>query len=1211
VDGAGRLRVSLLGELAAWHGAEPLELGGPRQRAVLGLLVLARGEAVRTERLIELLWGEHPPANAVAVLQSYVSHLRRRLQPGSAARTRSAVIVRESHGYATRLPADAVDAWRFEALLQAARGAGEPAGVAALLTEGLALWRGPALADYADEPWAEAEIGRLTELRAVARELLVGARLELGEAALVVPELEAMVAEEPLREERWRLLALALYRARRQADALGALRRARATLADELGIDPGPALRELEAEVLAQSPALDPPRPSAAPAPAAGPTPPPDLLDRDRELAAIRTALDDLVAGEPGLLLIEGPAGIGKTRLLTEARRLAAGRSVRVLSARGSQLEQTFGFGVARQLFEPELITPRRRTELLGGAATSAEGVFDPLAMEHGDAEPTSGSFAVLHGLYWLAVNLTRTGPLLLAVDDVQWCDRASLRYLGYLVRRLEAVPVLLVGTVRTGEQHEDDGLLAELALEPSALVLRPAPLSAAASAGIVADRLGPPASPLFTRACHAATGGNPLLLRQLLRALEADRVRPDAAHADTVVAVGSRAMSGMVAMRLRRLPAAVTTVVRAAAVLGDGAPLPAVAALAELPEPDTAAALAALARAEIVRDEQPVAFVHPLLREAVYRELPAAERELWHERAARVLRDGGAGDEQLGAHLLRAPRRADQDTVAALQAAARTAASRGASDSAVTYLRRAVQEPPTGERRRAVLLALGQREALLDGLAGARHLREAHALTTEQPARAQIAIAIARTEVFAGPPGAANRFAREAAAELAAGSGTGLPAELTDPHQALRALEWVSGYMHQLDPATWRTGPAPEPAGDGPGARMLAAALAWETTLEGTDRERAVALARFALDRDRLWAVDNGLFWVVAAVVRMVADDDIGDFWNRARAEAHRRGSLFAALSVNVWQGYWHWRHGELHEALACIRAALDQHRIWGGIGIGEPYSRVIEIGCQLDRGDLAGARQVADTALATPFVGEGARLLQLEIARLLVAEGRHRDALDLLDRVPAPVPVANPVRNPWRGIAAEARHGIGDTAAALELAAEEVELLRRWGAPSHLGPALRRHGELLGPDGLDLLREAVALLVPAGVPVELARARCALGGSPAVGDAEAVPLLRAASAEAHELGALGIRDRARAALRRRGQTVDTRCDDVRRPSVVERQILDLAAAEKTVPEIAQRLFLTPGTVRAVLDAPTAEPASSSSQVGGHMVTDPARGAW
>ncbi len=369
VDGAGQLRVSLLGELTAWYDEHPLDLGGPRQRAVLGLLLLARGESVRTERLIELLWADQPPANGVAVLQSYVSHLRRRMQPGSAARTRSAVIVRESHGYAVRLPADAVDTWRFEALLGSARAERRPDRVAAELQDALALWRGPALADYTDEPWAAAEIARLTELRAVARELLAAARLELGDAALVVPELEAMTAEEPLREERWRLLALALYRAHRQP----------------------------------------------------GPTAPEDLHDRDRELSAVRSALDDLVAGEPGLLLIEGPAASARPGCWSRPTRLAATRAVRVLAARGSRLENAFGFGVTRQLFEPELLATDRRADLLGGAAASARGVFDPGTENGAAAGSGEASFAILHGLYWLAVNLSRSGPLLLTVDDVQW----------------------------------------------------------------------------------------------------------------------------------------------------------------------------------------------------------------------------------------------------------------------------------------------------------------------------------------------------------------------------------------------------------------------------------------------------------------------------------------------------------------------------------------------------------------------------------------------------------------------------------------------------------------------------------------------------------------------------------------------------------------------------------------------------------------------
>ena len=259
MDDAGQLRISLLGACTASSGDAPLDLGGPRQRAVLVVLVLARGEVVPVERLTEAVWGDRPPADPAGALQAYVSHLRRRLQPGSAARTRSAVIVSEGRGYAVRLPPDAVDVWRFERLLDRSGTTPDAAAAAQTRRRGArALARPAAARSGPTSPGPRRRSPGSSELRAVARERLFAARLELGEAALLVPDLEAMVAEEPLREERWRLLVLALYRAHRQADALGALRRARTTLADELGVDPGPALRELEQQVLAQSPVARP-----------------------------------------------------------------------------------------------------------------------------------------------------------------------------------------------------------------------------------------------------------------------------------------------------------------------------------------------------------------------------------------------------------------------------------------------------------------------------------------------------------------------------------------------------------------------------------------------------------------------------------------------------------------------------------------------------------------------------------------------------------------------------------------------------------------------------------------------------------------------------------------------------------------------------------------------------------------------------------------
>lgn len=1162
------LRLTVLGDLAASHDGTTIDLGGRRQRAVLALLVLAKGHAVPASRLIDAVWGDDPPADPHGALQSYVSHLRKRLEPGVPARSRAGIIVSEGPGYAVRLGDDAVDAWRFERLVQDATGA-EPEAARALLEEALGLWRGPALADYADESWAVGEVLRLTRLREVAQEQLVDARLGSGEAAVLVPELEALVAAEPLREERWRLLALALYRAGRQADALAALRRARATLAEELGIDPGPALRALEAEILTQSPALETTARQPALMTSEGGD---DLVDRDRELQAIERALDAVCRGGSRVLLVEGPPGIGKSRLLVEARRLAVRKGLPVLLARGSQLERDFGFGVVRQLLEPALVGDGPREALLSGAAASARGVFESVDTR------ADGSFAVLHGLYWLTVNLAAQGPVVLAVDDLQWCDSGSLRFLAYLARRLDSLPVLLLGTVRTGEAHTEESLLAELydvALAP----VRPEPLSPEATGTLVRERLGGGAAPSFVAACHQTTSGNPLLLRQLLQALQTEAVRPDASHTDTVMAVGSRAVSSMVLMRLRRMPAPLTAVARAVAVLGDGAQLPTLARFAGLDEGETALALTTLSRTEVLRSEQPVGFVHPLVRDAVYRELPAGQRALEHQRAATVLRETGATDEVLAAHVLLSPNRGDQEAVALLRRAARTAADRGAADSAVTYLRRALAEPVIGAARVDVLLELGLLETLVDGPSGTTHLEQAYPFLEDPALRGEIALSIARNHVFASDRGVASAFART--------SRLSLPAELVDARQGLLAIERIAAFMHALDLDDSAAGEIPRVVGNRHGARMLAAALAWEKVVEGVDLAGAVELARRATSDDALFDVDNGLFWVVGAISRVIADDDVGDFWARALAHAHRRGSLFAAMSANLWWGHLELRQGDLQHAESLLSTALEQQGMWhqDRRGLGAAYCDALLVHVYLERGDLATARETVVRALAAGPSGDGGRLVVDANVALLNAEGRYAEALALLDGSVDERRIPNPAWHPWRSLRARALAGLGRTDEAIRLAEEELALTRRWGAGSAVGHALRVVGELRGRAGLPHLREAASVLATTRAALERARVQLALGRAEDVTDEEAVPLLLEARETSRRAGATGLRDAVRDALHGRGHRVPEPDAEFDVLTTTEKRVRVLYDDGQDVRAIAQELFLTPGTVQAALD--------------------------
>ena len=1197
-DEARRLTFGLLGPFTASLGGAELNLGGRRQRAVVALLLLARGDQVGTDRLLDALWDGAPPPSGPGSLQAYVSHLRRALEPDRAARAPSTVLVSRGTGYAMPVPDESVDAWRFEALVDRTASLHDPAARIPPLQEALALWRGPALADYAGSEWADFEGRRLDELRTLAREQLLAARLENGEAARVVPEIEALLAEEPLREERWRLLALALYRSHRQADALAALRRARERLADELGVDPGPALRALEAEVLAQSPTLDAPagRPVvAAPTvpqrrglpqlPQQRTSPSAGLFEREAELAVLRRCLDDVLAGFPRTLVIEGPAGIGKTSLMTHLREQARAAGATVVGARGSQLEKEYGFGAVRQLFDPVLDDPRSREDLLTGAATGASRVFD--ATQSPATGQTESLFTVLHGLYWMTTNLARRGPLLVAVDDVQWCDTASLRFLSYLARRLEDQRVLVVVTLRTGEEHADDELLHELVVESDAVAVRPAPLGPDGTLAVVRERLAG-ADSTFGAACFRTTAGNPLLLRQLLRALESEGVRPDASHADTVRAIGSRAVSSMVMMRFRRMPSANREVARALSVLGDSASLAHVAAMTGLTDEATASAVAGLARSEVLRPDLPLGFVHPLVEAAVYDDLSVGERELQHERAARVLTRFHASPEQVAAHLLAVPPRGDQQVVDAQRAAAARDVERGSTESATAYLNRALAEPPRVEEVPGLLMAIGRLEALTSGVAALEHLAQAHELLVEPRARAETAIMLARTAVFAGERGAATRIARDAADELSPDPSD----ELADQRQALVALARIAGFMHGLDPEDYLTIELPEITGTGPGARGLAALIAWELLCRGEQRERALELAHFAVADRVLQQADPGLLWVVAANVIFMAGEDTTDFWEGELAIAHRTGSLFAALATHLWLGFAKWHQGDLRAALQSMVHGTEQNLAWSIRGVGQMYVEPFSVHLLLDRGHVEDAREVLELARETPRMGDSVRLFLEAEARVLLEEGRAEESLTVLDQAePLMTVVENPVWRPRRWMRARTLHALGRDDEALELLADELELAHRWGTDGLVGRTLLLRGQIeRGHDAAaaeTTLREALRRLEASERGLDIAWARTLLAEQVAGARSDEAHRLWSAALElADHCGADGLRKLVVARLRTLGVDVPEDPAPRVRLTAIERRIAAMAADGLRLDEIAMAYFITPGTVASIMES-------------------------
>jgi DNA-binding SARP family transcriptional activator len=725
------MRFGLLGSLSVLDDAgRPLDLGGNQSRAVLAVLLAAGGRVITAEALVDILWGEDPPASAPGTLQSYISRLRRALEPDRTRGAGARVLLWEPPGYRLAVDAGDVDFRRFEALADEGRallGAGRPAEARDVLLAADGLWRGPALVEYRDREFAQGLVARLEDRRIAAIEDRIRSELALGRHAAVVGELAELVNGHPLQEGFRGQLALALYRSGRQSEALRALSDARDTLREELGVDLGRPLRDLESAILAHDPSLDAPAPAptaaspatapAAPAPAPAPPRSDRLVGRGAELARLLEALDE-AAQCLRVALIEGEPGIGKTRLAEEVAAEATRRGAMVLWGR------SFEGGAAPALW-PWLPPLRALVAALPEPAQltpELEALLSPAAVPGGGATAVQvARFALVEAVADLLAHSAAARPVVLVLDDLQWADVESLELLTSMVGRLADARLLIVVTVRELEVGRNDTVVATLAAltrSTGARRLALRGLASAATDALVAQTAGQ-LDPVAAATIHARAEGNPFFTTELARLLASGEGLPGAD-----VPSGVR---DVVRRRLSLLPEATVDLMRVAAVIGRDVDLGLLAAAAGRDLDGCLDDLepAIVHRLLVAAPDQPGLhrFAHALVREVVVDDISSLRRARLHLRVADALDGSDDNAEILAEHLWQAvPIGVSARAATALERAARVAVRRLAYTTAQDLLDRAVQLRRTvggdAEAQEAELRAL----AFLVSVTGAHH---------------------------------------------------------------------------------------------------------------------------------------------------------------------------------------------------------------------------------------------------------------------------------------------------------------------------------------------------------------------------------------------------------------------------------------------------------------------------------------------------------
>ncbi len=800
-------------------------------------------------------------------------------------------------------------------------------------------------------------------------------------------------------------------------------------------------------------------------------------------------AVSSALHGSGRVLLVEGEAGIGKTSLLRCLSRHAERRGMQVHEARGGPLERKFPFGVVRQLFETTLVrrTPQQRRKLLAGAASGAALVVGVDASHAGDID----LLRALHGLYWLCANLAEERPLLAIVDDAHWVDAESLSWLGYMANRADDLALLVAVGARVGEEVADPASLAAMRSVPAARVLRPAALGEEAAGELVRAIVGDGADGHFCRACHGATGGNPLFLRELALETRRQEIPPVAASADRVGTLGPEAISAATLVRLARLREPAVPIALAVAILGLDAEVRHAAALAGVDMELAERAADVLAAAGILERERPLNFVHPVVATAIHADLPRGAASQAHARAADVLAADGVDAGVVASHLVLVDPASDAQVRERLERAAYEALARGAPSAAARFLRRAVQETADPNERAALTVQLGRAELIGGNASAVEHLTEGYVRLEDDRLLLESALLLCRALMFAGRFDEVEPFVRTTVERAGRPEDDPLVARLyaellmTTAFRASSAAD-VARRLPRLLAAAPRAGPA--------GRLMfivggMHAAISLERCCE-TRRlvERGLAQGRLIAEE----TADSLASGMAACALAFVdALDEVETYLEQLAADALARSSVLAYVSALPWRGWVALRRGDVPAAIADLRAALElaeQHRLDFPL----PFVRAFLADALLEDGRIGEAESLAEATVIEELSVDSVKAIAANArGRVRLASGRREEGIADLVRAgeyQEMIGHLNPNATHWRSTLAMAL-GRGSSEA-LELAETELAYARRADCPRAIGVALRAAGRLRGgEDGLRLLREATDTLDRSPARLEHAR--------------------------------------------------------------------------------------------------------------------------